>query len=308
MMLHSTSQARRVFAVVFWLATSSASTGQATKLHEDMPPAAMVRVAVDRELAAARDTRIKHLFRSRRTTPRGSQTKLYAETNDAIVGLVIAENDVPVSASQQQSEIAHLERIVGNRDEMRRKQKQEHEDAERTLRIVRALPDAFVYQYDGTEPGQENIGRAGGEFVRLKFRPNPHYAPPSRVEQVLQGMQGSVLIDPTECRLARIQASLFRQVSFGWGILGHLDKGGSFLVEKSDLGDGIWDLRRIRLSFTGKIMMVKSLVIKSDEIFDDYRKLPENTTFAKGIEVVREEQARLQSGGAARESASRHRK
>ena len=305
-MLHSTSRTWRAFAVAFWLATSSAISGEAARLEEDASPAALVRRAVDREVAEIRDARIKHLFRSRRTTPHGSQTKLYAETSDAMVGLLIAVNDVPLSANQLQSEISHLERIEGSRDERRRKQKQEREDAERSLRIVRALPDAFIYQYDGTEPGQENIGRPGDELVRLKFQPNPHYVPPSHVEQVLQGMQGFVLIDRTECRLAKIQATLFRQVSFGWGILGHLDKGGSFVVEKSDVGEGSWDLRRIELNFTGKIMMVKNLSIKSEETFDDYQTLPENTTFAKGIEMVREEQARLQNGGTARESASRH--
>ena len=32
--------------------------------------------------------------------------------------------------------------------------------------------------------------------MRLKFRPNPNYDPPTRVEQVLTGMQGVVLVDP----------------------------------------------------------------------------------------------------------------
>ena len=34
----------------------------------------------------------------------------------------------------------------------------EKEDAERTLRIVKALPDAFRYEYDGTEVGSAGVG------------------------------------------------------------------------------------------------------------------------------------------------------
>ena len=49
--------------------------------------------------------------------------------------------------------------------------------------------------------------------------------------------QGVILIDPTECRIAKIDGTLFKEVSFGWGILGHLDKGGHFLVEQRDVGD-----------------------------------------------------------------------
>ena len=39
------------------------------------------------------------------------------------------------------------------------------------------------------------MGKPGDRLLRLKFRPNPSYDPPTHVEQVLVGMQGVVLID-----------------------------------------------------------------------------------------------------------------
>ena len=63
--------------------------------------------------------------------------------------------------------------------------------------------------------------------MKLKFKPNPAYKPPSHVEQVLTGMQGELLIDKETRRLARIDGTLFQEVTFGWGILGHLNKGGT---------------------------------------------------------------------------------
>ena len=156
------------------------------------------------------------------------------------------------------------------------------------------MPDAFIYEFDGTEPSRPGVGKPGDELVRLKFQPNPLYTPPSRVEQVLMGMRGTVLIDKGARRLARIHATLFREVSFGWGILGHLDKGGSFLVEQADVGDGTWEITHIQLNFTGKIMMVKSLVIKSDETFSDFRRVPDDLTFAKGVDLLKQEWAKLQ--------------
>jgi len=111
---------------------------------------------------------------------------------------------------------------------------------------------------------------------------------------VLTGMQGYLLIDKTAHRLARIDATLFKEVSFGWGILGHLDQGGHFLVEQTDVGDGSWDISHLQLNLTGKIMMFKKLSIMSEERFGDFRRVPEDTTFAKGIELVKAEQARFQ--------------
>ncbi len=240
-------------AVAFAVGTLQWSIAAQASGHPDnLSPAALVRAVVANEVTASNNHSVKHMFRGRKQTPRGSQTKLYVLTTEAMAGLLIA-----------------------------------------ALRIVEALPDAFVYEFDGTEAGREGLGKPGDELVRLKFRPHPHYSPPSHVEQVLLGMQGYLLIDKNACRLAKIEATLFREVSFGWGILGHLDQGGSFLVQQADVGDGTWDVIHMRLDFTGKIMMVKHLSIKSEETFSDFRRVPDDLTFAKGIELLMNEQARL---------------
>jgi hypothetical protein len=273
---------------------------------DDSSPADLVRRAVANEIAASQDASIKHMFRSRKQTPHGSQTRLYVETQEAIAAMTIAYNDKPISEEQLQGEFNHLQHLIADKNDLRRKQKQEHEDAEHTRRIVKAMPDAFIYEFDGTEPSQPAVGKPGDELVRLKFHPNPAYTPPSRVEQVLMGMRGTVLIDKGAMRLAQIHATLFREVSFGWGILGHLDKGGSFLVEQADVGDGTWDITHIQLSFTGKVMMVKSISIKSDETLSDFRRVPDDLTFAKGVELLKQEWARLQHESSGTTTASKN--
>jgi hypothetical protein len=253
----------------------------------------LVRAAVANEVAAANDNSIKHMFRSRKQTPQGSQTRLYVETRSAMAGITIAYNDQPLTPEQVQDEQNHLAGLVGDPEQLSRKHSQEQQAAERTLRIVKALPDAFLYDYDGEERGAPDLGKDGSALVRLRFRPNPDYQPPSRVEQVLAGMQGFVLIDSASQRIARIDGTLFKEVGFGWGILGHLDKGGQFLVEQRDVGDGSWDISRMTLGFTGKILLFKTLAIKSDEVFSDFQRVSADTTFAQGVEMLKAEEARL---------------
>jgi hypothetical protein len=253
----------------------------------------LVRAAVANEVAAAADNSIKHMFRSRKQTAQGSQTRLYVETREAMAGVTIAYNDQPLSPEQVQGEENHLAGLVGDPEQLRRKHSQEQETAERMLRIVKALPDAFLYDYDGEERGAADLGKDGARLMRLKFRPNPAYRPPSRVEQVLDGMQGVVLLDPESRRIARIDGTLFKEVGFGWGILGHLDKGGHFLIEQRDVGDGSWEISRMSLNFTGKILLFKSLAIKSEEVFSDFRRVPTDTTFAQGVEMLKAEEAKL---------------
>ncbi len=265
--------------------------------------AALVRAAVAKEVAAAHDDSIKHLFRSRKQTPQGSQTRLYVETREAMAGMTIAYNDQPLTPEQIKDEENRLDGLVNIPEQLRHKHSQEQENAEHTLRIVKALPDAFLYEYDGEESGTAGLGKDGDRLVRLKFRPNPAYQPPSRVEQVLAGMQGVILIDPVAHRIAKIDGMLFKEVGFGWGILGHLDKGGHFLVEQRDVENSCWEISRMSLRFTGKILLFKNLSIKSDEVFSDFRRVRASTTFAQGVEMLKAEEAKLagnhKPGGAA---------
>ncbi|HWJ46984.1 MAG TPA: hypothetical protein VNS62_04990, partial [Candidatus Udaeobacter sp.] len=233
-------------------------------------PNDLVRQTVAREIAAANQPSHKHMFRSRKQTPKGSQTRLYIETKDAMAGMLIAINDQPLTPQEQQGETDHLNWLAGNPEQLRKKHAREKEDADHTLRIVKALPDAFHYKYAGTEVSGPDLGKAGDELVKLEFTPNPAYSPPTKVEQVLEGMQGYLLIDTTAHRIARIDGTLFREVSFGWGIIGHLDKGGHFRVQQADVGDGSWDITAMNLQITGKILLFKSLSMISDEKLSDF--------------------------------------
>jgi hypothetical protein len=281
-------------ALLAGMSASSLDAGTPSISPED--PASeieLVRAAVANEVAAANDDSIKHMFRSHKQTPQGSQTRIYVETQEAMAGMTIAYNDQPLTPEQMRGEENRLAGLAGNPEQLRHKHSQEQENAERTLRIVKALPDAFVFDYDGEESGVADLGKDGARLVRLKFRPNPAYRPPSHVEDVLTGMQGFLLIDPAARRIARIDGTLFKEVGFGWGILGHLDKGGHFLVEQRDVGDGSWEISRMSLSFTGKILLFKNISIKSDEILSNFQRVPYDTTFYQGVEMLKAEEAKM---------------
>jgi hypothetical protein len=256
------------------------------------PAAELVRRAVQNEVNANGQS-AKFMFRDRKQTPRGSQTKLMVETRDAMAGIIVAFNDRPLDAQARQAEFARIQRFISDPEELRHKQKQEKEDTERIGGIVKALPDAFLYEYDGIETGTTGLGKESAELLRLKFRPNPQYSPPSRVEQVLTGMQGTLLIDAHQERIAKIDGTLFKDVGFGWGILGHLDHGGRFVVEQGEVDRNHWEITRMDLAFTGKLLLFKSLNIKSTEVYSDFHPVPANLTFAQGVELLRKQEATL---------------
>ena len=262
-----------------------------------IPPGEFVRRTVQNEVKASQDDSVHHMFLSRKETGHGSQTKLYCETKDAMAGMAVAYDDKPLTNEQRLAEEARLDQLMKDPDELKKKREREKEDADRVGRIVRAMPDAFLFDYDGTQPGAAGVGKAGDELVRLRFRPNPKYDPPTRTEQVLEGMQGYILIDAGKNRIAKIDGTLFKDVGFGWGILGHLDRGGHFLVEQGDVGDGSWDIRRMSLAFTGKILFFKRIDIKSTELLSDFRPVPRGLSFAQGVDLLKKQQAPVANNG-----------
>jgi hypothetical protein len=282
----------RTGAWILLLAAASFA-GQSATVSSYRDPLDLVRKAAQGEITAASDDTARFLFRGTKTTPQGSTTRLYVETKEATAGLVIAYNGKPLTPQQRQEEEARVERFIIHPEELKKKREQERASDERTLRIMRAMPDAFLFEYAGEETGSAGIGRAGAPLVKLKFRPNPRYVPPTHVEEVLPGMQGYVLVDAVRYRIASIDGTLFKPVGFGWGILGHLDRGGRFMVQQQEVGDNLWEISSMTLSFTGKILLFKNLNISSTEVFSGFKRVPSDLTFAQAVELLKKEESSL---------------
>src|ERR1700676_2386801 len=125
-------------AVGLAAATSGIAAQEATT--PEMPPGELVRVTVANEVAAANHPELHHMFRSRRQTPKGSQTRLYVETNQALAAMLIAVNDQPVTAEQQMAEENHLAWLMNSPEQLRKKAAREKEDEARSSRTSRAAP------------------------------------------------------------------------------------------------------------------------------------------------------------------------
>jgi hypothetical protein len=289
-----------LLTVLSFFAAAEAAVAQG---QQDQGVVALVRAAVANDVAANNNS-IRHMFRCRKQTAQGSQTRIYVETSQATAAMTIAYNDRPLSPEQLQGEENRLAGLESSPERLSRKHAQETENAQRSLAIMKALPDAFIYQNDGQMIGDSGVGGDGRRLVRLKFHPNPAYQPPSHVEQVLVGMSGELVIDPVAKRIAEIDGTLFKEVSFGWGILGHLDQGGHFRVHQRDVGNGSWQISSMSLAFTGKVLLFKSLDIKSDEVFGDFQQVPGDLTFAQGVKMLEAEESKLARNQAASGGAS----
>jgi hypothetical protein len=212
---------------------------------------AMVKRVLHVELEAAQDGYSAHpmQYRLRKVSQRLSTTKLIIETKDGDVARLIAVNDAPLSAEAQQIEADRLQGLMNDPSLQRHRQEREQGDTARARKVMRGLPDAFLYAYAGI------VETPAGPSYRMTFLPNPNFSPQDLEEQVLKGMAGELWIDVAQQRVTRLQGKRIRDVDYGWGLIGKLDEGGTLLLEQADAGNHQWRTVRMVLVMNARFLL-----------------------------------------------------
>jgi hypothetical protein len=228
-------------------------------------PVVLVRQAVDLEMAAAQDTSHPYRYVLRKETNSGNTVRQMLEAD---TGLILAKtlqvNGGPPKAEDQMKEQAKLEELVRDAEAREKKFKSQRADNDRVMSLLRALPFSSLYTYDGEDTIQ------GRQAVRLAFTPNPHFDPDAKETYLLKAAVGKMWIDRESRRMVRIQGTLTDSVNIGWGLLGHIDKGGSFFLEQSLVPGGAWRITQMRIDAKGKALIFKSIVIKQHQMAFDF--------------------------------------
>ena len=261
----------------------AASVAVARGEESNTKPSDLVREAVARELRAAAAPG-HYMYQLHKETPERSETRAMIETRGWLIGRLTRINGKRLTPQQRQKEDDRLARLLNDTNALRKEEADQHKDEQRVKEMVKALPEAFVYEYGGFET---NSG--GDRIERLTFAPNPAFHPSTRELAVLTGMKGTMLLNTTAMRLERVEATLLRSVSFGWGILARLDPGGTFVLEQVPVGNGRWVTRKLALHFGGKLLLFKSLRIDSTLTTSDFRRMPDDLTLIQGLDLLKKQ-------------------
>jgi hypothetical protein len=244
-------------------------------------PAALVRRAIQNREDAARTHRpLRYLLR--KTNDHRDTTKDIIETEQGDVARLITIDNQPLTAEANQAELDRLNTLAGHPEIQEHRHQREQKDADRVNRLMRLLPDAFLYRDQGTSACP--TGR--GTCHHLIFAPNPSFEPPDVEANIFRGLAGEVWIDQAQERLTRLDAHVIATVDFGWGILGKLDKGGTIQLEQSDIGNHDWELTTLKLNLKGKALMLKSLNIQLTEQASHFSAVPTGVDYRKAIELL----------------------
>jgi len=253
--------------------------GASSQLSQNLPASAneFVRQVVANEIKTENQDHSHWEFRLQTEKAGRTEIDQVVETKDGNVQLPLSINGRPLTAKQKQQANTRLRRLVHNPDALRRSLHEENEDTARTQKLLKLLPDAFIFSYEGS---------GVGDLVKLKFSPNPHFRPPSRDAQVFHAMEGEMTVDSRQQRLAEISGHLIREVKFGGGLLGHLDKGGQFSVKQEQISPGLWELTALNVQMQGKALFFKTIAVQQKMLRSGFRRVSDDLTVAEAADML----------------------
>ena len=238
-------------------------------IAQTSPPDAMqvLRSAVNTEMENNRTDKSIWRYDDRDDTPDKHAVYDTVETRQGTLRRMIERDGKPVSPSVAQDESARISQYVHDSAAQAKAHKNAAHDDAQSAAFLKMLPDAFIW----------TIASRDAEFTVLNFRPNPNFNPPDIEARVMGLMAGQMLVARDGNLIRSLHGSLTQDVKFGYGLFGRLDRGGTFDIERRQVGGGHWQITESHVHIGGKALIFKTIGQQEDEVKTNWRPSPATT-------------------------------
>lgn len=273
--LNSRTRTGPMWAILVLLLSVISASSAPKKKQAAAGSEELIQRAAQNEVAALKQPLPCSYFQ-RLTWNWGTETRRVFQTSEGAASRIVEFNDEPLGPDELAKQIGGLQKLLADRDARKHALQEDQAETRRRIRMMEAFPQAFVFQADG-----ESLGG----LLKFTFTPKPGFSPPSRESQVYRGMTGSVWVSPSSERLARIEGVLTKDVSFGWGIFGKLNKGGRYEIEQKQTNHGAWHITRLNLDVKGRVFL-GGFRLQRDERDAEFRRTPAKLNFQTAVEML----------------------
>jgi hypothetical protein len=188
-----------------------------------------------------------------------------AETSNGSLRRVVQTDGQSLSPDEQRRRIDAYIADPGAQNKQRKGQ--QHDDRQAT-EMLELLPNAFLWT---------NEGERGSDTV-LHFKPDPNFHPPDMEARVFAAMEGEMRIDREQHRIASLKGKLIQDVKILGGLLGALDAGGTFDVERRQTGGNVWQITETHVHIQGHALLFHTISEQEDDVKSDFKPLPAYVT------------------------------
>ena len=267
-----------IWCVIVPVFANAASASEDSNVQQD--PTVLVREVVQNEIDAQLHDESLWCFREQKEEfSKPQKTMEVCGTKEGNLERVTAIDGRELSPAELEAEDQHVAKLVSHPVQLRAKQKKEREDAEQTRALLNLLPDAFYFRVIG----------ADGDLLKLSFWPNPAFHPFTRAALVFHHLEGTLVLDCKHKRIAEINGLLTSEVRFLGGLLGHLDKGGTFVVKAGQVTPDHWDVTLMNLDLSGRALFFKTISVHEKETYADYTRVPDHASLQQVADLLKKE-------------------
>ena len=86
-------------------------------------------------------------------------------------------------------------------------------------------------------------------------------------------------------RLCQLHATILTPVEFGFGLLGRVDPGGSFTVERAPVDALNWKSTHVSVHVQGRVLMLKSLTREQETVRREVRVLASHLSLQEAAKL-----------------------
>jgi hypothetical protein len=238
----------------------------------------IVREAVQTELVADQNDHSRWIYFDDDRRPDRSVKQWVAETRQGSLHRIVALNGQPIPESEQRR---RMDAFLQDPSSSAKQRKNEQHDDQQAAELLRLLPDAFIW----TLQGERN-----GNYV-LHFQPNSQFHPPDLESKVFAAMEGEMLVDLKEHRIVSLKGHLVHDVKLFGGLLGSLDAGGTFDVERRKTGGKVWQITETHVHINGHVLLFKTISEQEDDTKTQFTELEgsKDNTLSQAEQTLRAE-------------------
>jgi len=196
--------------------------------------------------------------------PSEDKTWRVIPTGTGTVRVLLQDAGIPVDPAMYRKQLQDAEQALVNstNPNLAREKQDEAKFARRKHdrdELVDAIRNAFVYKFQGREV------RDGRTLAKFSAEPNPDYHPTSRMTAMLLHVRGTAWVDESAGQVVRLDAEIFKDISFFGGIAGKIYHGSRIVLEQGQVAPGIYMPTRYEFDAAGRKFLFSLEIHKKTE-------------------------------------------
>lgn len=234
----------------------------------------MVSNAVQIQLKATENDHSVFVYHDHDVQPGKNKYTVVVQTvSDGTINRVTRLNGAAIPISRQKAAVEHF---VHSTQLQEKQRKNDEHDAKQVEQLLRMIPKAFLWSVQSETP----------QNITLSYKPNPNFHPPNMEDRVFAAMAGEMVLDRKQHRIVVFKGKLIHNVDFFFGILGHMNKGGTFSVRRAEVDHDVWETVSTRTHINGHILLFKTISQNEDDYDTDFKPAPQNLDLEQAAQLA----------------------